>query len=210
MHSLKARYCPSNRVLVPTTVKNPQSNAICERVHQTLRTMLLVNPPNDIITASDLIDSVLATAMHATRASTNRSLMNNTPGALAFHRDMLLDIPLIADLITIRNSRHAIIDENLRVANMQRLNHDYRVGEQGFCSRSTRPRNSMPDGPVPTISNQSMRSNAHNSPQCSHCRTRQCPLIMSSTTMKKLPQAATLLWWWSFSRYDIQSERSIY
>ncbi len=68
--------------LVPTTVKNPQSNAICERVHQTigntLRTMLLVNPPNDIITAS------------------------NTPGALAFHRDMLLDIPLIADLITIR------------------------------------------------------------------------------------------------------------
>jgi hypothetical protein len=120
--------------LVPTTVKNPQSNAICERVHQTigntLRTMLLVNPPNDIITASDLIDSVLATAMHATRASANRSLTNNTSGALAFHRDMLSDIPLIADLITIRNSRQAIIDESLRVANMQRLNHDYRVGEQ--------------------------------------------------------------------------------
>jgi hypothetical protein len=120
--------------LVPTTVKNPQSNAICERVHQTigntLRTMLLVNPPNDIITASDLIDSVLATYMHATRASANRSLMNNTPGALALHRDMPLDIPLIADLITIRNSRQAIIDESLRVANMQRLNHDYRFGEQ--------------------------------------------------------------------------------
>jgi hypothetical protein len=60
----------------------------------------------------------------------HRSLMNHTPGALAFHRDMLLDIPLIADLITIRNSRQRIIDERLRVANLHRLNHDYRIGEQ--------------------------------------------------------------------------------
>ena len=56
--------------------------------------------------------------------------MNNTPGALAFHCDMLLDIPLIADLITIHNSRQAIIDESLRIANLHRLNHDYRVNEQ--------------------------------------------------------------------------------
>jgi hypothetical protein len=55
---------------------------------------------------------------------------NNTPGSLAFHRDMLLDIPLVADLITIRNSSQAIIDESLRVANLHRLNHDYRVGKQ--------------------------------------------------------------------------------
>jgi hypothetical protein len=119
--------------LVPTTVKNPQANAICERVHQTigntLRTMLLVNPPNDILDANDLIDSVLATAMHATRASAHRSLMNRTPGALAFHRDMMLDIPLVADLITIQNSRQAIIDETLRKANLHRLNHDYAAGE---------------------------------------------------------------------------------
>jgi hypothetical protein len=43
---------------------------------------------------------------------------------------MLLDIPLVADLITIRNSRQAIIDESLRVASMRRLNHDYRINEQ--------------------------------------------------------------------------------
>jgi transposase InsO family protein len=120
--------------LVPTTVKNPQANAICERVHQTigntLRTMLLVNQPHDFLDANELIDSVLATAMFATRASSHRSLMNHTPGALAFHRDMLLDIPLIADLITIRNSRQSIIDERLRVANLHRLNHDYRIGER--------------------------------------------------------------------------------
>jgi hypothetical protein len=43
---------------------------------------------------------------------------------------MMLDIPLIADLITIRNSRQRIIDERLRVANLHRLNHDYRIGER--------------------------------------------------------------------------------
>jgi transposase InsO family protein len=47
--------------LVHTTVKKPQANAICERVHQTigntLRTMVLVNLPNDLYDANDLIDS---------------------------------------------------------------------------------------------------------------------------------------------------------
>ena len=37
---------------VPTTSKNPQSNAICERMHQTvaniLRTVLYTNPPRTV------------------------------------------------------------------------------------------------------------------------------------------------------------------
>jgi hypothetical protein len=92
--------------------------------------MLLINPPNDIINASELIDSVLAAAMHATRAFANRSLSNNTPGSLAFHRNMMSDIPLIADLITIRNSRQAAVDESLRITNLRRLSNDYSQGER--------------------------------------------------------------------------------
>jgi hypothetical protein len=43
----------------------------------------------------------------------------------------MLDILRIADLITIRNSRQATIDESLRIANLCRLSHhDYRQGEQ--------------------------------------------------------------------------------
>jgi hypothetical protein len=120
--------------LVPTTVKNPQANAICERVHQTidkkLRNMLLVNPPNDVYDANNLIDSILATAMHGTQAPCNRSLMNKSPDAHTFHRDMMLDIPLIADFIAIHNSRRAVIDESLHHAHEKRLNNEYRVGEQ--------------------------------------------------------------------------------
>jgi hypothetical protein len=84
----------SINLVAPTTVKNPQANFICELVHQmignTLQTMLLVNPPNSIFDADELINSVLASAMHATCASLNRYLVNNSPGALAFiHHDMM-------------------------------------------------------------------------------------------------------------------------
>jgi hypothetical protein len=116
---------------------------------------LKYSDPNDTITTSDLIDSVLATAMHATRASANLSLINNTPGSLAFHRGMLLDIPLIADLITIRNSLQAIIDKSPRVANLHLLNHDHQDGEQ-VLFKSSRLTNSALYGLVPTSSNQFM------------------------------------------------------
>jgi transposase InsO family protein len=59
---------------VPTTIKNPQANAICERMHQTvshvLRTHLHMHPPQDIASANAIMDyPYLATAMHATRAT---------------------------------------------------------------------------------------------------------------------------------------------
>jgi transposase InsO family protein len=90
----------------PITTKNPQSNGLVERVHQAvaqiLRTIMRVNPPDDVNELSDVIDSALATAMHATRCSASRSLAGHTPGALAFHRDMFLDVPLISDLLILQ------------------------------------------------------------------------------------------------------------
>jgi hypothetical protein len=49
--------------------QNPQSNAICERMHQTvnnvLRALVHTNPPTNMTQARDIIDDALATAMHA-------------------------------------------------------------------------------------------------------------------------------------------------
>ncbi len=54
---------------VCSTSKNPQSNAICERMHQTVtnvqRTLVHTNPPWNMNQARDIIDDALATAMHA-------------------------------------------------------------------------------------------------------------------------------------------------
>jgi hypothetical protein len=51
------------------TSKNPQSNAISERMHQTVnnvqRTLVHTNPPRNMTQARDITDDALATAMHA-------------------------------------------------------------------------------------------------------------------------------------------------
>ena len=48
---------------------NLQSNAICERMHQTvtnmLRTLVHTNPPQNMTQARDIINNALATGMHA-------------------------------------------------------------------------------------------------------------------------------------------------
>eukprot|EP00957_Ditylum_brightwellii_P090655 6904561-Ditylum_brightwellii.AAC.1 len=63
--------------------------------------------------AVQAVDDALATDVHATRCTVTRSL-GISPGTLAFQHDMLVNLPVIADLITIREKRQALIDENLR------------------------------------------------------------------------------------------------
>jgi transposase InsO family protein len=54
---------------VPTTVKNPQANAIVERMHQNVATILRiltnVHPPQNMNEANEIIDTCLAITMHA-------------------------------------------------------------------------------------------------------------------------------------------------
>ena len=116
-----------------TTVKNPQANAVCERMHQTvanmLRPLVHARPPQNQEQAADVIDTALATAARATRTALHRHLQIS-PGAFVYQRDMLLNIPLIADIQTIRNKRQVLIDEQLRQENMRRRSHDYAIGDQ--------------------------------------------------------------------------------
>jgi hypothetical protein len=42
---------------------------------------------------------------------------------------MVLDLPVIADLISIRNRRQVLIDDNLRRQNLKRRSFDYQVGQ---------------------------------------------------------------------------------
>ncbi len=77
--------------------KNPQSNAVCERMHQTvgnvLRTLLHDNPQQNIANAEQHVDEALSIAMHAMRAGVHTTL-GSSPGNLVSNRDMFLNIPL--------------------------------------------------------------------------------------------------------------------
>ena len=118
---------------VPTTIKNPQANAICERIHQTVGSVLCIlchiHPPQNMLQASDLMDNCLATVMHATHAVASNATDKIAPGALVFQRDMFLDIPLVADIIAMSNRRELIVNEALLKANQKRLNYDYRIND---------------------------------------------------------------------------------
>ena len=69
--------------------------------------------------ARDIIDAALASAMHAMR-TTVATTLGSTPGALAFARDMFLNVPLVADWQTIARNREQVVNENLRRANAGR------------------------------------------------------------------------------------------
>jgi transposase InsO family protein len=101
---------------VPTSVKNPQANAICECMHQTignaLRTLLHAHPPQNAEEAANLVDTALNTASYAARTAIHGT-MKASPGAIIFQRDMLLNIPIIADFELLRDRREALINEQL-------------------------------------------------------------------------------------------------
>ena len=58
---------------VPTTAKNPRSNTIIERLHQTmwdiLRVILHINPPTEENDANQIVDNALATCVHSSRCA---------------------------------------------------------------------------------------------------------------------------------------------
>jgi hypothetical protein len=108
---------------VCTAAKNPQSNAMCERMHQTvgnvLRTLLHGEPPPDMASAKEYINEALSIAMHAMRAAIH-SALGSSPRSLTFNRDMFLNIPLIADWHTVTQRQENLINENLIRENQKR------------------------------------------------------------------------------------------
>ena len=134
----------------PTTSRNPQANAICERMHQTvgniLRTLLHGEPVN-AANAAEIVDNALATATHALRTAVSRSLGNHSPGEIAFHRHMLLNLPLLADLQALHQKRTEIVRKNLEVTNRRRIRYDYRAGERIAVKQDSGKLGIRTDGP---------------------------------------------------------------
>ena len=113
--------------------RNPQGNSMIERIHQAigqvLRTVVAAKNPKSVEDGKNVIQECLATAMHACRCASNGTLGYHSAGALAFHRDMFLDIPILADMVSLQRNRQALVDKRLLRANARRIPHDYAVGD---------------------------------------------------------------------------------
>ena len=135
-----------------TTSKNPQSNAICERMHQTvgniLRTILHAKPSNQLNPTS-IIDEALLTTVHCLRSTVSRSLNQHSPGEIAFNRHMFLDLPITADLHLLNKHRSAIIRKNLKYINKKRIEFDYQPGQSVYIKEVSTKLGSRSVGPFP-------------------------------------------------------------
>ena len=78
--------------------------------------------------ATAVIDYALQVATYAMRTTVHRTL-GISPGSLVFQRDMIMDLPFVADLLTLRNKRQELIDYNLRRENYKRRSFDSQPGQ---------------------------------------------------------------------------------
>ena len=101
----------------PTSVKNPQVNAILERVHQVIMAMLHTAEIDmaDSVDASD-IDTFLTNVAWAI-CSTYHTVLQASPGAAIFGQDMLIDIPFLADWNEIGDYGQCQTDHNTKRKN---------------------------------------------------------------------------------------------
>jgi hypothetical protein len=114
----------------PTMVKNPRANGILERVHQVLGQMLRraeLDRANSV-TPHDV--DVFLDNMAWAICSTYYTVLKASPGAAIFGRDMLFDIPFVADWHKIGERRQSLTDCGNQRKNAKRIDYDYKVGDK--------------------------------------------------------------------------------
>jgi hypothetical protein len=111
-------------------VKNPRANCILEHVHQVLGQML---PTTELYMANsvtpDDVNVFLDNTAWAIR-STCHTALKASPGAAIFGRDMLFDIPFVADRHKIREQRQLLTDRGNQQENAKQIDYNYKVGDK--------------------------------------------------------------------------------
>lgn len=104
----------------PITTKNPQSNAICERVHLNI---LRVRPD-----LQDQLETALDYAAYIIRASCH-TVLRASPAQLLFGEDMLTRQLQFANWNYLSKQRFMTILQDNERENLKRVQHFYRVGD---------------------------------------------------------------------------------
>ncbi len=113
-----------------TSVKNPQANAILEHVHQVIKGMLHTA---EIDMAYKMVPSGIDTFLTDVTwaiCSTYHAVLKASPRGAIFGRDMLFDIPYLADWNQIQDYRQHQTDLNTLHENHSCIDWDYKVGDQ--------------------------------------------------------------------------------
>jgi hypothetical protein len=121
----------------PITVRNPQANAIVERVHQVNGNMIRTFELEDnYLDEDDPWKGILSAAAFAVR-STFHTTLQSSPGQLVFGRDMIFNIQHTANWEYIKQRKQHLIHKNNKRENAGRIEHTYKVGDKVLLRRGT-------------------------------------------------------------------------
>jgi hypothetical protein len=114
----------------PTSIKNPPVNAILKRIHAVFTNMLHTAELDmaKSVNARD-IDVFLLDAAWGI-CSTHHTVLKSSPGAAIFGRDMIFDIPFIANWKKIGEHKQRLTDLNTAHENEGRIDYDDKIGQE--------------------------------------------------------------------------------
>ena len=118
------------------SVRNPQANAILERIHKTIGNIIRTFELYDI-DEEDPFSGILAATMFAMRA-TYHTTTQATPSQLVFGRDAILNTKFEADWNFIQTRKQKIIQQNNQRENAKRLPHKYKEGDQVLMAKESK------------------------------------------------------------------------
>jgi len=128
----------------PITVRNPQANAIVERVHQVIGNIIRTfELENNYLDEDNPWRGVLSATAFAVR-STFHTTLHKSPGQLVFGRDMILNIKHTANWDYIRQKKQKIINKNNQRENSKRVEHHYQEGDKVLLRRGTENKQEQP------------------------------------------------------------------
>ena len=112
----------------PITTRNPQSNAIIERIHQTIGNIIRTFDVSNIVNNNPW-SGILAATMFAV-CKMYHTTLQAFPMQLVFGQDAILNIKHVADWEHIWQHKQLQIIHNKKRENMRRNNHQYKVGDK--------------------------------------------------------------------------------
>jgi hypothetical protein len=125
---LKSEYGITRKII---TSRNPQSNSIIERCHQTFGNMIRTAQIRDKRNLDPVFGftGLLASCRKAMN-STVHTTVRATPSQLVFGRDAMLNASFEADWQFIKDRKQKLILQNNKRENAKRKPHTYRVGDE--------------------------------------------------------------------------------
>ena len=119
------------------TSRNPQANAILERVHLVIGNMIETFQiyGREDLDEQDPWSGILSAVMFGVRSTYHTSL-EATPAQLVFGRDMILPIQHQADWKYIKEKKQKLIDYNNKRENRKRKTFEFKVNDEVLISRA--------------------------------------------------------------------------